>query len=392
MTGPVRAGADERARLGELFAELCAIESPFGAERACADRVADELRALGLTVEEDDAGARVGSDAGNLLARIPSRAERDAGVPAGSRGPTLLLCAHLDTVPLTAPVAPVLVDGVWQNAHAGVLGADNKAAVAVILAVARRLVAAPPPVALELLFTVCEENALAGAKAFDVGRLRASFGYVFDHATPIGDVIVAAPTYHRVVAELRGVAAHAGIRPEDGRNAIAAAARAIGAMRLGRLDEETTANVGLIRGGQGVNVVPDHCRIEGEARSLDEARAAAVVTEMVDHLHDAANAAECDVDVVTECLFRGYRLRPSEPPVAVAEAALRACGHAPRRIASGGGSDANALIAAGLPCVNLANGTERAHQPDEQVTADALEQMLDVVLTLIPTAAEALGC
>nr|WP_281381799.1 M20/M25/M40 family metallo-hydrolase [Conexibacter arvalis] len=298
-----------------------------------------------------------------------------------------MLCAHLDTVPLTGPVEPVLVDDGWENRHEAILGADNKAALAVMLAVARRAVAEPPPVAIELLFTVCEENALAGAKAFDVARLRSAFGFVFDHATPIGEVIVASPTYHRVVADFRGLAAHAGIEPELGRSAIAAAARAIAAMPLGRIDEETTANVGVISGGSGVNVVPDRCRIEAEARSIDDAKVETTVAEIVDHLHDGANAAECDVDVTVEALFRGYRVRPSSPQLAAAEAALQACGYVPRRIASGGGSDANAFIAAGFPCLNLANGTERAHQVDERVSVAALEGMLDVALALVDESA-----
>jgi tripeptide aminopeptidase len=378
-----RAGAAERAALGELFAELCAIESPYGHERACGDRVASELRADGIAVEEDEAGAAVGSPCGNLLARIPAA----GGSP---ETPSVLLCAHLDTVPLTGSVEPVLVGDGWENRHDAILGADNKAAVAVLLAAARRWVAEPPPIGVELLFTVCEENALAGAKAFDVGRLRSVFGYVFDHATPIGEIVLASPTYHRVVAELRGLAAHAGMQPQDGRSAIVGAAKAIAAMSLGRIDDETTANVGTIHGGSGINVVPERCTIEGEVRSLDEVKAEALVTEMVDHLQDGANAAECDLDVTVSCLFRGYRHRPTMPAIRAAEAALRACGYAPRHIATGGGADANAFVTAGFPCVNLANGTERPHQSDERVSVEALEGMLDVTLALIPAAAELL--
>ena len=147
-------------------------------------------------------------------------------------------------------ITPVLDDGGWVSAGDTILGADNKAAVAVILEVARRCAVERAPVGLELLFTVSEENALAGAKAFDVRSLRSDWGYVFDHASPIGEVIVASPTYYRFTADFRGTAAHAGMRPEDGRSAIQAAARAIGAMRLGRIDAETTANVSRIEGGQ----------------------------------------------------------------------------------------------------------------------------------------------
>ena len=198
----------EKARLAELFTELCRIPSPFGHERACADRVIAELARMGLAAEEDEHG--------NLLARVPGRSDR-----------SLLLCAHLDTVETEAPIEPVLVEGGWENAHDGILGADNKAAVAVMLETARRATVEGSPVGIELLFTVSEENALVGAKAFDVRRLRSEFGYVFDHATPIGEVVTASPSYYRVGAEFHGRAAHAGLRPEDGRSAILAAALAI---------------------------------------------------------------------------------------------------------------------------------------------------------------------
>ena len=378
----IRAGEAQRRRLNDTFAELCRIPSPFGRERAVADRVAGELRGLGLEVEEDGAGPAAGSECGNLLARIATGAAPDQR--------SLLLCAHLDTVIPQAPIEPVVDDGRWENAQPGILGADNKAAVAVILEVVRHVVERGAPVSLELLFTVCEENALRGAKAFDVSRLHSGFGFVFDHATPIGEVVMASPTYYRLDAEFHGAAAHAGIRPEEGRSAIAAAAAAVAAMRLGRLDEDTTANVGRIEGGSAsVNVVPDRCRLEAEARSLEEGKVEALVAEMVDHVHEGANAAECDVDVDVERLFAGYRVRPSSPALALAEAALRACGYEPRRIVTGGGSDANAFQAAGFHCLNLANGTERNHQPDEGVSVVALEGMLDVALALVDAAAEA---
>jgi tripeptide aminopeptidase len=237
-------------------------------------------------------------------------------------------------------------------------------------------------VGVEFLFTVHEEVGLKGAKGFDVTRLSSRFGYVFDHASPIGEIVLASPTYQRIVAEFHGRAAHAGIRPEAGRSAIAAAAKGIAATALGRLDPETTANVGTISGGSGLNVVPEYCRVEAETRSLDTGRVEAVVTEMVDHLQDAADAAECDLDVTVERMFEGYRVRPRSSPVVFAERALEACGYTPRHINTGGGSDANAFQAAGFPCMNLANGTERNHEPGERVSLDALEGMLEVAIAL----------
>jgi tripeptide aminopeptidase len=367
----------ERARLNDTFVALCRIHSPSGHERPCTDHAAAELRAMGLEVDEDDAGPSAGADAGNLFVRIP-----------GAGPDSIMMCAHLDTVPALAPIDPVVVNGGYENANDAILGADNKAAVAVLLELARRHVSArtPPAVGLELIFTVSEENGLHGAKAFDTARLRSRFGYTFDHASPIGEIVLASPTYQRVIANLRGVAAHAGLRPETGRSAIAAAAHGIAAMRLGRLDEETTTNVGVIEGGTATNVVPERCRVEAEVRSLSEERVEAALTEMIDCFQDAADAAECDLDLTVEKMFTGYRLKPTVPSVALAERALRVTGYDPVPIVTGGGADANAFISAGFECVNLANGTERNHRPDERVSVDALEGMLDVAIALIEEA------
>jgi len=374
-----RATSAERERLNETFAQLCRIESPSGHERACADWVAGQLRGMGLEVTEDDVGARAGSDAGNLLARIPGA--------AGSG--SILLCAHMDTVPLAARVEPVLVDGGWENAGDGILGADNKSAVAIILELARRLTTAPQPpaVGVELLFTVCEEVSLQGSRAFDVSQLRSSFGYVFDHATPIGELIVASPTHYRVIADLHGRAAHAGVRPEAGRSAVLAAARGIAAMTLGRVDDQTTANVGTIEGGSAINVIPDRCRVVAEVRSLDAERAGAVATEMIDHLQDGADREECDLDLDVAQMFSGYRLKPGAPQLAVAARALAACGYEPREIVSGGASDVNSFQLSGFASMCLADGVQRNHEPTERIAVDALEGMFDVALTLLDEAA-----
>jgi tripeptide aminopeptidase len=372
------ASSAERERLLSDFVRLCEIESPSQDERNVADAVKAQLEELGLTVEEDGTGAETGSNAGNLLASIEG--------PPESR--TILLCAHLDTVPLNDRVEVVEENGRLTNRNEAILGADNKAAVATILAAARRLTASDtPPVGLELLFTTCEERALAGAKAFDRDTLRAEFGYVFDHASPIGELVTASPTYYRLEATFKGKAAHAGIRPEDGHNAIVAAARALANMRIGRIDDGTTANVGEIKGGTAANVVAERCEVVLEARSLDDARAGETVSSMVDAVTEAASDLECDVETSVERLFRGYRLPRTAPVVETAAEALRRAGIEPVYINTGGGSDANALIAADLPMVNLANGTERNHQPDESVTVDALERMLDVTLNLVAAAA-----
>jgi tripeptide aminopeptidase len=272
---------------------------------------------------------------------------------------------------------------VLRNRNEAILGADNKAAVAVILAAARRLVAKGSPVGIEILFTTCEERALHGAKEFDLSQLRAEFGYVFDHASPIGEVIVAAPTYFSIEGRFRGKAVHAGICPEKGHSAIEAAAAAVAAMRLGRLDPQTTTNVGRIEGGTASNVVAERCYVQCEARSIDHERAGAVATSIVDAMTEAASDRECDLEIHVEELFRGYKVQRSAVAADVAMRALQDAGIEPRPISTGGGSDANAFQDRGFQCVNLANGTKGAHQPDESVTVDALETMLDVVLGLV---------
>jgi tripeptide aminopeptidase len=364
----LRATDGERQRLRADFVRLCEIPSPSRRERAVADFVTAEL---GLEVAEDATRAATGSDAGNLHARIPA--------PEGA--PTILLCAHLDTVPLTGPIEVVEEEGRFTNRYDAILGADNKAAVAVFMAVARRF-AAGSPVGIELVFTTCEERALAGAKALR-HELRGDFGFVFDHASPIGELIVAAPSYYRVEAEIHGHAAHAGIRPEDGRSAIVAAADALGRMQLGRIDAETTANAGRIEGGTAANVVAGRCRVELEARSLDPDRATRAVERMVDALTDAGSQAECDVETVVEEQFRAYRMPRGARPVEVAGQALERLGIEPLHVTTGGGSDAHVFNAAGTPCLNVANGTERNHEPDEAVTVEALETALDLALTLV---------
>jgi tripeptide aminopeptidase len=379
-----RAGAAERERLHETFAALCRIESPSGHERGCADWLTRELTAMGLEVDEDTTGPEVGADAGNLYARIPGAAERSGG----QAGPHILFCAHMDTVPLAAPVEPALVDGVWANVNEAILGADNKSAVAILIELARRYSGpTAPATGLEFVFTISEETSLGGSAAFDTSRLRSTYGFVFDQATPIGGVIVASPTHYRIIARLHGRAAHAGVRPEAGRSAIQAAARGIATMELGRLDEQTTANVGMIHGGSAINVVPEHCEVVAEVRSIDDARSAAVTTELIDHLQDAADAAECDLDLKVERMFQGYRHAAGAPQVAIAERALTSCGYTPERIVSGGASDVNSFMVDRLPCVCLADGVQANHTSAERVSAQALEDMLEVALVIVEESA-----
>jgi tripeptide aminopeptidase len=363
----------------DLFRDLAAIPSPSGRERAVADRTLEFLRDLGLEPTEDDAGARIGSDMGNIYVALPPT--------DGGDGTPIFLNAHLDTVPPTAPIDPEVRNGVVVNRHDTILGADNKAAVAVMLAAVADLVRGDRPHAgVELVLTPMEEVGLRGAKEFDTSRLRARVGYCYDHAAPIGNIVLAAPTQRTVRFRFIGRAAHAGIAPEDGRSAIVAAGRAIADMPLGRIDAETTANVGIVKGGIAGNIVPPECLVEAEARSRNPGRLREQVQAMLDAATFAANLAECELESRIEPEYEGYRFARSDPAVRLAARALEACGREPVYIESGGGADANVWNAGGLECVNLCNGMAEIHTASEHIAASDLEVMLDVTLALIDAA------
>ncbi len=228
-------------RLFDTFTRLCEIPSETGHEREVADWIRAQLDGFGLEVEEDDSAERADAASGNLICRIPGRSEG-----------WVSFFAHMDTVPHSEPIKVVLADGVFRSAGETILGADNKAAVAVLMELAANARNEQPACGLELVFTVAEEEGLRGARELDVSALRAPFGYVFDHATPIGEIITAAPTYNKVVAEFEGIEAHSGIRPEVGRSAIEAAASAVGRMELGRLGRGDDRERRSDRGRDGV--------------------------------------------------------------------------------------------------------------------------------------------
>jgi tripeptide aminopeptidase len=240
-----------------LFLELAGIPSPPGEERAVADVVLRYLGGLGVESDEDGCGPKIGSSIGNIYVRLEPTV---SGTP-------LFFCAHLDTVPPSGPLEPVVDGEVVRNAGGTILGADNKSAVVAMLEGVRRVLAESRPHAgIELVFTPKEEVGLLGAGAFDHDRLRARVGYVYDHAGPVGEIILGAPWSYGLEVTFHGRAAHSGMFPEEGRSAIAAAARAISELRLGRVDDDSTANVGTIRGGTATNIVPEWCTFAAEAR------------------------------------------------------------------------------------------------------------------------------
>jgi tripeptide aminopeptidase len=364
------------SRLVDTFLKLAAIRSPAREEGDCALWVRGYLEALGLEVEEDGGAETIPAGCGNLTVRIPGTVE----------GTPIFLCSHLDTVALADDVVPVLDEqtGIITNEREAILGGDNKAAVAVMLELVREIVGEGIDHAgLEVVFTPCEEIGLLGAKAYDASSLTATFGYVFDHAKAIGGIVVEAPSQVSIRATFTGRPSHSGIAPEEGRNAIRAAAAAIADMPHGRIDERSTANVGLIRGGSAVNIVPEHCELRAEVRSLDHATAGDLAKQSLDACMTAGAMHDVTVDVDLVDEYRAYAFREASPPVKHAVAALEAAGYEPTLIPCGGGSDANVFNAAGKPCVNLCNGMQLIHTPDECIHVDDLEGMLRVARALV---------
>ena len=370
--------------LVDLFLELCSMPSPPGEERAVADRVTGELERLGLEWHEDDAAARLGSSTGNIVCSVPPSV--DDGVP-------LLFCAHLDTVPVDGALEPLVDEsGVIRNAGGAILGADNKASVVAMLEAVRRIVSEGRPHAgIELVFTPKEEIGLLGATELDVSQLRARVGFVYDQAAPIGEVVVGAPSAQELVLRFHGRASHAGMYPEEGRSAILAAARAIVDMPLGRIDDETSANVGLVKGGSARNIVPEWCELQAEVRSHDFSRVSDVVQQLVDAAAYAAAVSDCTLETAIEPKYRGYRLRADSVPVRLASEGLRRAGFEPQLVLSGGAADANVFNERGLECANLANGMVDIHTPDERIAVDDLERMVDVTLGIVEAALEPVG-
>ncbi len=380
VTGEERAAgtaALERDELVELFVRLASIRSPSREEREMADAVAAYASAAGFAVEEDDSAALSGCACGNLIVRVPGRGE----------GTPVALCAHLDTVPTDQAPTVVVEHGVVRSDGRTVLGADDKAAVAALLLVLRDLGGEAPAADVELVFTAGEEIGLQGAKAMELGDLRSRVVCVFDSEGAPGTVICSAPTLKALVARFHGAAAHSGIEPEHGRSAVVAAARAVAAMTLGRLDEESTANVGLIEGGSAVNVVPEHCSVHAEVRSRDEALLAHHVTRMVEACTVAAAEAGVDVDLDIQEHFRGYRWDDDSLPLRLVEAALADAGIEARHVAGGGGSDSNVFNSRGLAAVTLGVGFERVHSSHESMRVDRLHQLYAMAHAIVRAAA-----
>jgi tripeptide aminopeptidase len=358
----------------EEFMALALLNSPSRREALVAAHVIKRLRELGIAVTVDDSAPRSGSDTGNIIARLPGN----------TAGPTILLCAHMDTVGPTEGMVPVLSDGLITSNGETVLGADDKAGIAIILAVLSELLSGDTPHgAIEVVFTVQEEVGLFGAKHLNAD-LKAAFGYILDGDGPVGYIVNQAPSKVDLDFVLEVKAAHAGVCPEAGINAIVAASAAIAHLRTGRIDAQTTSNVGVISGGKARNIVPDRAEVAIEVRSTDNDKLEREVQKVLDAFNEAAAASGARLTIRREVPFETFTIAKTHPVVACAFRAARSLGIAPRLWTSGGGMDANIFNSRGLTCVGLGIGIEDAHSPNEHISAAQMEKgvaFLKAVLT-----------
>jgi tripeptide aminopeptidase len=352
------------ARLLENFLTLVRIDSPSGEEGAIAQELAAHLNRLGLSVHQDTLH--------NIVARLPGQGE------------PILLAAHMDTVMPGRGVKPVVRDGIVYSDGTTILGSDDKSGIAIILEILHTITERNlPHPTIEVLLTVREEVGLAGAKGVDKSLLQSKLGVSFDTGGVPGSIVVSAPSHNLISAVVHGKAAHAGAEPELGINAILVAARALMDMPLGRLDDETTANIGTIKGGLASNIVPDRVELLGEARSRQLTKLEQQTAKMVKALQVAADHYSAKVDIEVQRAYDGYNLTESDATVSRLMAACRAAGIKPALVPSGGGSDANILNASGIQVVNLSTGMRSVHTVNEQIAVADMVACARIVMNYI---------
>lgn len=371
-----------RERLTALFLELVRIDSHSRKERAIAERLARELRELGAEVWVDDAGAKVGGTTGNVLARVK-------GTVAAS---PLLLSAHMDTVIPGEGVQPVVEGDVIRSDGRTVLGGDDKSGCAIICEVVRVLRDAEIPHGdVEIAFTICEEVGLLGAKHLAIDSLTARAGLVLDSDAP-GYLFTRAPASNHLTFTVHGLEAHAGMAPERGINAIQVAGEGVAAMKLGRIDDETTANIGIVHGGSAVNIVPNRVTLEGEARSHDAAKLAAQCAHMQEALDTAAarHAIVVDgeqrrarVETVVEQSYAAMNVPDAAPIVQLVLRAAASLGHDVESGPMGGGCDANVLNGRGFQVANLGTGMRDIHTVKEWLRVSDMIRTAEVIVEML---------
>lgn len=363
------------SRLVEEFLELVQIDSETKHEQVIAPILVQKLEDMGFDVFQDDAHTRNGHGAGNIIATLTG----DESIEP------IYFTVHMDTVVPGVGIKPeIREDGYIYSNGTTILGADDKAGMAAIFEMARRIKEKNiKHGTIQFIITAGEESGLVGAKELDPAHIIAKYGFAVDSDGKVGGIVVAAPFQAKVNVKVFGKTAHAGVAPEKGISAITVAAKAVAQLKLGRLDEETTANIGRFEGGKATNIVCDEVTIFAEARSIDEAKLNAQTTHMKETFERVAleNGARAEVEV--ELAYPGFRVTEEDKVVQIAQAAAKAVGREPQLGISGGGSDANVIAGFGIPTVNLSVGYEEIHTTNERMPVEELEKLADLLERII---------
>lgn len=368
-----------KERLINEFLELVQVDSETGAERAICDVLREKFSSLGLHVEEDDTTGETGHGSGNLLATLEAN---------GEGYDPIYFTSHMDTVVPGKGVKPSIKEGYIVTDGTTILGSDDKAGISAMIEGIRILKEQQITHGkIQFLITVGEESGLKGSKAFDARKLEAQYGFALDSDGKVGDIIVSAPTQAKIKVIIKGKAAHAGVNPEAGISAIQLASKAISRMPMGRIDKETTANIGSFQGVGPTNVVCDRVEILAEARSISQEKMLKQVQTMEKTFVETAREYGGDAEFHYEVMYAGFSFGKEDKVVQKAMEAVHRIQRTPRLLSSGGGSDANILAGAGIPTVNMAIGYEEIHTKNERMPIDELVKTAELVVSLCQGAA-----
>ncbi|MDR7871252.1 MAG: M20/M25/M40 family metallo-hydrolase [Tissierellaceae bacterium] len=361
-------------RLLERFLNYIQIDSPTKHERKFADYLMNEMKEIGLDVYMDNAGEKVGSDSGNVIGKLKGNTE----------GETILFSAHMDTVSPGVGIKPVIKDGVIYSDGTTILGGDDKAGIAAIMEALETIIENNIPHGdIEVVFSIYEEGGLFGAKNLEYDKLNARVGFVLDSGGDPGDIVVQGPAQNKINAKFIGKEAHAGVAPEHGISAIQIAAEAISNMKLLRIDEETTANIGHISGGEATNIVTKEVVFRGEARSLSNEKLKEQTEHMVKCCEDAAKKYGGKVEMDVDNAYGAFKVDEDDEIVQKVKEACTNLGLKPHTMTSGGGSDTNIYNDNGIKAVNLAVGMRLVHTLEEHIHIKDLEKSAKMVLEIV---------
>ncbi|AZK47086.1 M20/M25/M40 family metallo-hydrolase [Paenibacillus lentus] len=364
-------------RIIAQFMQLVQIDSETKNERKIADFLKFKFTELGLDVVEDDSQKRTGHGAGNLIATLQAT--------SGIQVEPFLFTCHMDTVAPGNGIKPIVGEDGWiRSDGTTILGADDKAGLAALLEIIQVLKEQQLPHGqIQFVITVGEESGLLGARAMDRNLVDASFGFAMDSNGEVGSICVGAPTQTRIEIEIFGKSAHAGVNPEDGISAIQVAGKAIARMKLGRIDEETTANIGKFEGGGPTNVVTDYVKLYAEARSLSQEKVEKQLALMKDAVDTACRDFGARGEFTSTTIYPGFHLREQDAVVQLAQKAAGKLGLSGQTFTSGGGSDANIINGFGIPTVNLAVGYEGIHTTEERIKSEDIVKLAEYGLEIV---------